>query len=226
MLNSPDQFRPSPPPDLSSPGYAEQYNEVLAYGRSNSLVRSAEQTITASFWASTPLPQYNLAYQHLAISRNLGALETARLMAMGNMVASDALIGCFDAKYHYLFWRPIFAIPKGDTDDNPKTAADPAFQPLLPTPGHPEYPSAHGCLTAAEAEVFAQFLGTKHINVRIPSTNGTPARYYSSANDLTKEIIDARVWAGIHYRESVVKGASLGRKVAQWTLKQYFLPEE
>ena len=141
------------------------------------------------------------------------------------MVVLDALIGCFDAKYHYLFWRPVYAIPQGNTDGNPNTVADPTFIPLLPTPPYPEYPLAHGCLTAAEAEMFAEFLGTQHIALTIPSTNGTPARYYATANDLTKEIIDARVWAGIHYRESVIKGTTLGRKVAHWTLDRYFLPD-
>ena len=152
-------------------------------------------------------------------------MKTARLMAMGNMVGADALIGCFDGKYHYLFWRPAFAIPQGDTDSNPNTAGDPTFVPLLPTPAHPEYPSAHGCETAAQAEVFAEFLGTQHINIEIPSTvSGIGPRHFSDANDLTKEIINARVWAGIHYRQSVVQGANLGRKVAQWTLSRYFLP--
>jgi hypothetical protein len=93
-------------------------------------------------------------------------------------------------------------------------------------PPHPEYPSAHNCLTGSQAEVFAKFLGTRHIKVMIPSTvTGVPARYYATADDLTREIINARVWAGIHYRGSNVTGANLGRKVAYWTLKRYFLPE-
>ncbi|HXQ33606.1 MAG TPA: hypothetical protein VN843_06255, partial [Anaerolineales bacterium] len=100
------------------------------------------------------------------------------------------------------------------------------FVPLLGTPAHPEYPSAHGCATSAQAEVFVKFLGTQHIGVTIPSTvTGIPARYYASANDLTEEIINARVWAGIHYRGSDKAGADLGRKVAHWTLKRYFLLE-
>ncbi len=103
--------------------------------------------------------------------------------------------------------------------------ADPSFVPLIGTPPHPEYPSAHGCVTSAQAEVFAAFLGTQHIRVDIPSTvPGLAARHYATANDLTKEIINARVWGGIHYRESDITGANLGRKVAHWTLKRYFLP--
>ena len=226
MLKSPDQFRPGPPPDLRSPEWAEQYNEVMIYGRADSTLRTAQQTEIARFWSSVPLVQYNVAYQQIASGRGLTASEAARLMAMGNMVGADALIGCFDAKYHYLFWRPITASVQADIDDNDDTTRDPLFAPLLGTPAHPEYPSAHGCVTSAQAEVFAKFLGTQYIGVTIPSTvTGIPARYYATANDLTKEIIDARVWAGIHYRGSDETGADLGRKVAHWTLKRFFLPE-
>lgn len=135
-------------------------------------------------------------------------------------------IACSDAKYHYLFWRPQFAIPQGDIDGNPNTAGDPSFVPLLGTPAHPEYPAAHGCVTSAQAEVFAAFLGTQQIGVTIPSTvPGIPARYYTTASELTKEVIDTCVWAGLHYRGSAITGTNLGRKVAHWTLKRYFLPE-
>ena len=227
MLESTDQFRPAPPPDLTSSEWAEQYNEVRAYGRRDSLVRTPEQTTIARFWTSVPVIQYNTAYQQIANTRELSALETARLMAMGNMVGADALIGCFDAKYHYLFWRPQFAIPQGDTDENDETAADPTFVPLIGTPPHPEYPSAHGCVTSAQAEVFVEFLGTQHIEVDIPSTvPGIANRHFSSANALRNEIINARVWGGIHYRLSDETGASLGRKVAHWTLKRHFLPAD
>lgn len=227
MLESPDQFRSPPPPDLSSSEWAKEYNEVLLYGRRDSTVRTPAQTNIARFWTSAPLIQYNVASQQIAATRGLDAVETARLLAMGNMVGADALIGCFDAKYHYLFWRPAFAIPLGDTDGNPDTVGDPTFVPLLATPAHPEYPSAHGCATSSEAEVFAEFLGTQQINVDIPSTvPGIGARHFTSANDLRREIINARVWGGIHYRGSDVAGASLGRKVAHWALKRYFLPDD
>ena len=226
MLKSPQQFRSGPPPDLGSADWAAQFNETRLYGHRDSQVRTAEQTTVARFWSSVPLTQYNVAYQQIAAMKPLSALETARLMAMGNMVGADALIGCFDAKYHYLFWRPAFAIPQGENDGNPNTAGDPGFVPLLGTPAHPEYPSAHGCVTSAQAEVFAKFLGTQHIGVTIPSTvAGINPRYYARANDLTEEIINARVWAGIHYRGSDKAGVDLGRKVAHWTLKRYFLPE-
>jgi hypothetical protein len=226
MLESPDQFRPGPPPDLSSDQWANDYNEVLVYGRRDSLVRTSEQTAIARFWTAHPFLQFNPAYQQIVLSRDLNAVEAARLMVMGNMVAADALIACFDAKYSYLLWRPAFAIPQGDYDGNPNTAGDPTFVPLIGTPAHPEYPSAHGCATGAQAEVFAEFLGTQHIDVEIPSAvAGVPAHYFATTNDLKQEIINARVWGGIHYRTSDEVGANVARKVTHWTLKRYFLPE-
>jgi hypothetical protein len=226
MLTSNDQFRPGPPPDLGSAEWAKEYNEVKMYGRKDSTVRTPEQTAIALFWAAPPLLQFNLAYQQIVNTRGLSAVEAARLMAMGNLVGADALVACFDAKYHYLFWRPTFAIPQGDTDGNSKTAGDSAYVPLLPTPGHPEYPSAHGCETSAQAEVFAEFLNTQNIEVDIPSAvSGVPSHHFVTENDLKQEIVNARVWAGIHYRGSDEAGANVGRKVAHWTLQRYFLPE-
>lgn len=227
MLDSPDQFRPGPPSDLSSEEWAVQFEEVKRIGRNNSTERSAEQTDIARFWTTHAQAQYNAAYRQIVGDRGLDVVDAARLMAMGNLVGADALIGCFDAKYHYLFWRPQFAIPQGDTDGNPQTAADSNFVPLLGTPPHPEYPSAHSCYTSAQAEVFIEVLGTQRIELDLTSTAPNVVqrtRHYEYANDLVQEIIDARVWGGIHYRESDVKGASLGRKVAHWALNRYFLP--
>jgi hypothetical protein len=225
MLTGNDQFRPGPPPDLSSSEWAKEYNEVKLYGRKDSSVRTPEQTAAALFWAGPPLVQYNLTYQEIVNAKGLSAVQAARLMAMGNIVGADAQVACFDAKYHYLFWRPVFAISQGDTDGNPKTIGDPTYAPLLPTPGHPEYPSAHGCLTSAQAEVFTSFLNTQKINIDIPSgVAGVPSRHFAKANDLVQDIINARVWAGIHYRGSNETGTDVGRKVAHWALKRYFLP--
>jgi hypothetical protein len=149
------------------------------------------------------------------------------LFASANLAGTDALIGCFDAKYHYLFWRPQFAIPQGDSDGNPATIGDPNWKPLLPTPGFPEYVSAHSCLTSATIEVLVAFLGTQKIDLELSSSAPTlvkATRHYEYAQDLVQELIDARVWGGIHYRESDIKGAILGRKVAHWALDRFFLP--
>lgn len=226
MLQSPDQFRPGPAPDLGSGEWVAQYNEVKALGRIDSPDRTAEQTDIARFWATNAVAQYNFAFQEIAQGRQLGTLQAARLFAMGNLVGGDALIACFDAKYHELFWRPQFAIPLGGSDGNPDTIGDPSWKPLLATPNHPEYPAAHGCLTSAEAEVLAEFLGTNRLELDLTSTTpnlAQPRRHYSRVVDLVHEMIDARVWGGVHYRGSVVKGVDLGRKVAHWALARYFL---
>ena len=227
LLDKPDQFRPSPPPKLSSREWAAQYEEVRLMGRVDSPYRTAEQTDVARFWTMHAPLQHNLAFQQFASQRELGAVETARLFAIGNLVGADALIACFDAKYHFLFWRPQFAIPLGDYDGNPATMGDPTWQPLLGTPNHPEYPSAHSCLTSSIAEVYAAFVGNQRIELDINSTVPNlmqPTRHYKLAQDLVHEIINARVWGGIHYRESDIKGANLGRMVAHWALQRYFLP--
>lgn len=228
LLRSPDQFRPGSPSALSSRAWAADFNEVKAIGRLDSPSRTAEQTDIARFWTTNPVVQYNAAFEKIASDRGLDTLQTARLFAMGNLVGADALIACFDAKYTYLSWRPQFAIPLGESDGNPATVGDPTWKPLLGAPPHPEYPSGHGCLTGAEAEVLASFLGTNRIELDLTSTVPNllqPQRHYAKVADLTREISNARVWGGIHFRDATIEGVALGRKVAHWTLKRYFLTE-
>ncbi len=175
LLRSPDQFRPDAPWRSTSRGWAADFNEIKAIGSLNSTSRTAEQTDIARFWTTNPVVQYNAAFEKIALQRGLNTVETARLFAMGNLVGADALIACFDAKYHYLFWRPQFAIPLGESDGNPSTAGDPAWKPLLGAPPHPEYPSGHGCLTGAEAEVLTTFFGTNRIKRRPDEHGAKPA---------------------------------------------------
>jgi hypothetical protein len=225
MLARPDQFRPEAPPELTSKAWARDFHEVKTLGRSDGSSRTAEQTDIARFWSTNAVVQYNTAFAQLTQARGLSAVESARLFAMGNLIGADALIACFDAKYHYLFWRPQFAIPQGDTDPNPDTIGDPSWTPLLATPNHPEYPAAHGCLTAAEAEVFARFFDTKRIEVDLTSTVTQTTRHYQHTGDLVHEMGNARVWGGVHYRQSVEAGVDVGQQVARWALKRFFRPE-
>jgi hypothetical protein len=144
-------------------------------------------------------------------------------------MGADALIGCFDGKYHFAFWRPVTAIRSADTDGNSETSSDPTWTPLLVTPNHPEYPSAHGSITGAEADVFAALLGTKHIEVNIVGFNPADGltdltRHFETTSDLRHEVVDARTWGGLHYRFSTVRGEDMGHRTAKWALERYFLP--
>jgi hypothetical protein len=230
MLNSPWQFRVEPPPALPGRKWTEEFNEVKAYGAVNSSVRSPEQTAVAQFWNANAVNQSNQAFQDVTIAHRMDLVDAARVLAMGNLIDSDAGIACWDSKYHYLFWRPIMAIRNAQIDGNPATEPDPNWTPLLTTPNHPEYPAAHTCLTGAEAEMYAVVLHTHHIKVTIHgSADGTPNNWaatqtFERVNDLQHQVVNARVWAGLHYRGSALEGLDLARKVARWALQRYFLP--
>jgi hypothetical protein len=239
VLRSVDQFLPDPPPSLQSDEWAEAFNEIKAYGAATGSVRSDEQTRIAWFWSANAIRQYN------RVGRDLGAgpdlLKAARILAMVNLVGADALMSGLYAKYHYLFWRPVTAIDPsavtsdgfgrvpGYDDGNPSTVEQAGWRPLLTTPNHPEYPAAHGVITSAMAEVFSTFLGTIKIDLDIhgfdpdgPAGNLNPVRHFDMPNDLRHEIIDARLWAGLHYRFSSHAGVVLGRNVAKYDLRHAF----
>jgi hypothetical protein len=245
LLQSVDQFLPDPPPSLQSEEWVEAFNQIKARGAANSSTRSEEQTAVAWFWTANVVRQYNRVGRDTANARSLGLRETARLMAMVNLVGADALMSTLYAKYHYLFWRPVTAIDPtavtadgfgpvpGYDDGNPATAEQTGWRPLLTTPNHPEYPAAHGVITSAMAEVFSTFLGTNQIDVNVhgfdpvgPAGNLNAVRHFDLTNDLRHEIIDARLWAGLHYHFSGVAGVVLGRKVAKYDLRHAFRPVE
>jgi hypothetical protein len=223
-LESASQFRPHGPPALRSGEYARDFNEVKDLGRVDSSVRSAEQTALARFWTDSDLPQWNRNLLRLAEARGLTAIETARMLAMAHVAGGDAMIGCFDAKYHYLSWRPLHAIQRADTDDNPLTVSDPTWQPLLPTPNHPEYPSAHACHTTAIAEALESFFGPGRTSFSLDSLVTGETRYYDRFKDVVEEVNNARVWAGFHFRYADEDGSKLGRKVARFVVGNFFQP--
>ena len=230
MLESPSQFRPGPPLQLTSNKYATQLAELQAYGSATSTVRTAEQTNIAEFWNANAINQVNQTQRDLDNAHGFDLVETARGLAMANLTNSDAGIACFDAKYYYTFWRPVTAIQHADIDGNDRTTADPTWTPLLTTPNHPEYPAAHGCLTSSDAEVAAELLDTHRIEIDIAGAVGrnvttlTTSRHYATVEDLDREIVNARVWAGLHFRDSCEVGVELGRDVADWALDRYFQP--
>jgi hypothetical protein len=228
-MRSADQFRPDGPPPLTSLEYGDDWIETRDWGSSASTLRSSYDSDTARFWAGqTPLMIRNTLW-NAATDYQLDIVQTARLFAMGFTAASDGAIGCFDAKYQYTAWRPRSAIRLADTDDNPLTEpADPAWTPYLATPNHPEYPAAHPCVSYALFDTMRAFFG-RDAPIRIETIN-PPApvspsiRTYDKFNDIEKEIVDARVFGGMHFRHSEMKGAQLGRKVAKNLIDHFFRP--
>jgi hypothetical protein len=227
-LNSADQFlsEMEPPPDLSSQDWVDDFNQTKAYGAINSTIRTPAQTEIGLFWADHPTAQYTRAFVNLVATQHLATADAARLAAIANVTLSDSLTACFSAKYHFAFWRPYTAIHNADTDGNPDTIADPNWIPLDPTPGHPEYPAAHGCATEALMDALAAFFGTDKIPYRVTSNVTHTTHDFSSFKDVVREVDAARIYGGMHYHHSVVQGNVLGRKVSNYVTKGYFLPSE
>ncbi len=238
VLENANQFLPPAPNKLSSSQWVDDFNEIKAAGAATGSTRTQEQTDIARFWSTNVIAQYNQAVRDVAQAKTLDLVETARLMAMVNIVGADAQIACMNAKYKYAFWRPVTAIDPasvsatdggpvpGFDDGNSATAEMPGWRPLLTTPNHPEYPAAHGSLTSAMAEVFSYFLNTPDINLTLTSTvvSTMPTRHFATVEALRGEIVDARLWAGLHFRSSGQAGVTLGRKVARFDLGRAFQP--
>jgi hypothetical protein len=227
VLQQASQFRVGPPPALTSQQYAKDFNEIKAYGALNSTVRTQAETDTAYFWNANAVNQYNGTMQNAVTENGMGLVDAAHLFAMGELTTADAGIACFDSKYFYLAWRPITAIRNADIDGNPDTTPDPNWAPLLATPTHPEYPSAHGCLTSALTDALAAAENSNHLDITIPgATNGgttlTTSRAFNTVQNIQNQVIDARVWIGFHFRNSVVQGENLGNDVAKYDLNQAF----
>jgi PAP2 superfamily len=225
-LTSPDQFRPDGPDPLTSNAYTEDFIETRDFGRSESTVRTPEQTDIAYFWQAVNIHQGLI---DLAIQRGLDVRQTARFFAIVYTAAADANIAGFEAKYFYRAWRPRTAIPRAETDGNPDTHPDPTWLPLISV-NHPEYPSAHSFSSTAMTDVIARLFGTNKVTwtltasrTAIPQLVRTQRTYYD-LNALMREIYDARVWAGLHWRHSMMHGAQIGRKVAGYVCDNFFQP--
>jgi hypothetical protein len=224
-LTSASQFRPGPPPALSGSMWTRDYNEVKAFGVATGSLRTPEQTELGLFYTEHAVAQFSRAFRRYAIENGLDVPNTARFFAMANTAILDSQIACWDAKFNYNFWRPVTAIPAGATDENPATQPDPAWNPLAGTPAHPEYPAAHGCWTSATATILEDFNGTKAVHFVLDSMITGTAHVFEHTDDLRAEIINARVYGGMHYRNSVEVGARMGEQVADWVAYLFFLPK-
>jgi hypothetical protein len=225
-FDSANQFRPDGPDALTSMAYADDFIETRDFGRSDSAVRTPEQTDIAYFWQAVNVHQGLI---DLAIERGFDIRQAARFFAVVYTASADANIAGYEAKYFYRFWRPRTAIPRADTDGNPITDADPTWSPLISV-NHPEYPSAHSYSSTAQTDSIARILGTNKVTwtltasrMAIPQLVRTERTYYD-LNALMREIYDARVWAGLHWRHSMMHGAQIGRKVAKYVSDNFFLP--
>jgi len=225
-IAKPSQFRPAAPLSLESKEWATDYNEIKDYGGAASAKRTAEQTEIARFWLVGPPVAYHPFVRQLAIAKQMSVVDTARFMALVSVGLTDAIIAVLDAKYHYNFWRPITAIRNGDNDNNPATEREATWQPIAPTPMHPEYPCAHCIQSGSVAGVVRAVLGTTDIP-EIAMTSPTAAgvtRRWSSMTVLTEEIANARVWAGFHYRFSTRVGTDMGLRVGDYVAKNVMQP--
>jgi hypothetical protein len=213
VLRSPSQFRPPKPPALTSARYARDFQEVKIHGSLTSTV-TAEKNV-AQFWSDPPAVQSQRALRLYADRRNLDAKATARLFAMVNTASTDALIACADAKFHYNFWRPFSAVPLAGGDGNPATRPDGSWTPAIGTPNFPEYPSNHGCATTAIVLVIDALDGSSPFRFTMTSEVSPRAtKTFTSAEQVIREVGNARIWGGIHFRFSVQAGTTIGRAVA------------
>lgn len=225
VITSQSQFRPAGPPALSSPLYTQVYNETKIKGSKNSPVRTADQTLYALFWQSaTATYWFNNAALQLLATQDMTLLDHARLFAAMNVAMGDAEIACWDAKYHYVFWRPVTAINLGDTDPNPNTIADPNWAPLITTPPHPEYPSAHSCFSSSAVAVLVAYFGNNNSFTLDSYAMPGVVRSFSSFDDALDEIENARIYGGIHFRTATADGRTLGTAVGNYILQNAMLP--
>lgn len=241
LRTNPDQYRPgtpygftydpaTPPYDAlelaASAAYQADFAETRDWGGAMSSLRTPDQTATANFWTTNMVIQVNDAYRQIAVTRSLNLVETARLMAMGNMVATDSLVLTFDSKYTYSFWRPITAIRHTNPDGTYSETELNTWMPAVMMPSFPEYVTGHSSFMSAQAEVFTQFLGTDQIDVDLISTATSTTRHYLTAQDLRTEVGNARIWGGLHYRSSNVLAEALGQQfvIDALVVNGYFAP--
>ena len=217
VMASADQFRPGPPPSLTSETWKRDYAEIKALGGKNSTQRTAEQTAIAQFWEATAPVVYWPVARSVANAPGRDVADNARLLAVAAMAMDDALIAVFDAKYTYNFWRPVTAIRNADGD-----ARDPGWTPFIDTPMHPEYPCAHCIVSASLGAVLSAELGTGPVP-KLSSTSytaGGAVRTWGSVGDFVQEVAVARIYDGVHYRNSSEVGTAMGKAVGELAVKR------
>ena len=229
IIQSPSQFRSAPPPALDSQQWATEFNEVKSLGRATGSTRTDDQTYRAKWWQSAPVLSWNEVARQLITRSELDAPDSARLLALQNLSSADAAINCWNDKYHFDFWRPWNAITRASDDGNPATDPDATWTALLTAP-YPEWTSGHNCLDGAHATVLRMFFGDDpeggpfQITSTFVNPGGPAVRTFDTFSEPLAELIEARIWAGLHYRSADVAGQVLGRNVANFGAVNYFQP--
>jgi hypothetical protein len=226
LMTSATQFRPGPPPKLTSELWARDYNEIKALGGKSSARRTAEQTEIARFWEATLPPIYHGIVLSVANIPGREVTQNARLFAAVTQAMDDALIAVFEAKYHYRFWRPVTAIRNGNIDGNNATERDGSWTPFIDTPMHPEYPCAHCIVSGAVGTVLQAEIGAgpmPTLTTTSPTAKGA-ARSWTKIDDFMQEVANARIYDGVHYRNSTEVGTAMGKRIGALAVAKYLRP--
>ena len=226
LVRSSSQFRTAGPNALTSAAYTQDFNEVKEIWGLDSTTRTPEQTHISIFWQSNPAGNWNAVARRFAEdpSRPLDVTDSALLFAMMDLTAADAQINCWNDKYYWGFWRPIAAIREADTDGNPATEPDPDWTPRF-TPPYPDHPSGALCFNSSSLHALQAFFGTDEMTFYVTSLQFPgEQRYFDRFSDVISELIEARIWGGLHFRTADVQAAMLGEKVARYTRLHWFQP--
>lgn len=222
LMTIPSQFRPGPPPSLTSELWARDYNEIKAVGGKISTSRTSDQTDIARFWEATGPSIYHGVVGSIATLPGREITRNARLYMAVTQATDDAMIAVFDGKYHYNFWRPITAIRNGDIDRNDKTERDASWTPFINTPMHPEYPCAHCIVSGAVGTVLEADIGNSPVTFSTTSpTANNVKRTWSRTEDFMQEVANGRIYDGVHFRTSTEIGTAMGQKIGKLAAEKY-----
>ena len=227
VLTSPDQFRPKPQPGLTSDVYTRDYNEVKAYGSKTSTDRTPEQTDLANFWTANPIHLWFATVRSIASAKITDPGDTARLLALVATAAADGQIAVYESKYYFEFWRPTTAIRFADTDGNDLTVADATWEPYIVDPAYPDYVSGANCLATTVTKTMELFFGSNRLDFSMTSPIAgltTNPRQYKSLSRAAEDVVDVRIWQGIHFRFADRAGRRQGKHVAQWVFENALQP--
>jgi hypothetical protein len=226
VLREAAQFRPVPPPTLTSAKYARDFNEIRAMGTLTGSARTQAQTDLARVWVATGPQNWNPAARQVAVARHLTLPQNAQLFALLNLAGADAFIASWDAKFKYNQWRPVTGIQAADADGNPDTTVDSAWTPLLVTPPFPDYIAGHTTYAGAAKQVLEHVFGKNPgvvMNLTSASAPGV-IETYTTFEDISDGVIDARVWGGIHWRTSSERGERVGEQIGAYAVRHFLKP--